>query len=171
MTVLSNDETLVILWCGLPAVGKSTLARSLSEFLLQRDTHDNGNVDLHVIEYDALQHQLLQQNTLTELEAWRQARILAFEQLTTLLRQAQHEPAITTTIKRKKTWILLDDTFHLASMRKQVYHCIQNEYLYQTSTVTQGEGTVCHYPIHLAWIWLDAPDSYKAVAYTTASSS
>eukprot|EP00978_Attheya_sp_CCMP212_P024710 scaffold78136_cov53-Attheya_sp.AAC.2 len=91
--------------CGLPGAGKSTLANCL-------ETHFETGVVR--IEYDALVTERLRAyQDSNELEAWRWARGEALRRLRSIL---------TTTTTELPALILLDDNFHLRSMRRNVYH-------------------------------------------------
>jgi tRNA uridine 5-carbamoylmethylation protein Kti12 len=103
-----NSQTMptVVLLCGLPASGKSSLASKL------KDQIEN----LAHIEYDVLEQQLLMgysdDSEERKREAWNQARLLALEEL---------EKHLGT---EEITLILMDDNFHLRGMRKQIHRLL-----------------------------------------------
>jgi tRNA uridine 5-carbamoylmethylation protein Kti12 len=95
----------VVLLCGLPASGKSSLASKL------KDQIEN----LAHIEYDVLEQQLLAASSNDseewKREAWNQARLLALQELETHLGTAE-------------IVCILDDNFHLRGMRKQIHRLL-----------------------------------------------
>jgi O-phosphoseryl-tRNA(Sec) kinase len=95
----------VVLLCGLPASGKSSLANKL------KDQIEN----LAHIEYDVLEQQLLAASSNDseewKREAWNQARLLALQELETHLGTAE-------------IVCILDDNFHLRGMRKQIHRLL-----------------------------------------------
>lgn len=105
----STTTTTVILLGGLPASGKSTLARRLVETL--------GSGAIH-LEYDQLEDSLVENRIKEERrEAWHEARKVAVSELETRLLQAKSSddcPFI----------FLLDDNFHLRGMRKQIHRML-----------------------------------------------
>jgi tRNA uridine 5-carbamoylmethylation protein Kti12 len=106
----------VLLLMGLPGSGKSTLSKKILESL-------PGS--LHV-EYDAVANEMIVEEC-DELQAWRLSRHAALKRLDYLL--GERGPTI-----------LMDDNFHLSSMRKQVYHVCQR------------------YPnVRFGILWLDTP--------------
>lgn len=101
-----NGQTMptVVLLCGLPASGKSSLASKL------KDQIEN----LAHIEYDVLEQQILAGSSNDseewEREAWNQVRLLALQELEKHLGTAEI--------------IIMDDNFHLRGMRKQIHRLL-----------------------------------------------
>jgi tRNA uridine 5-carbamoylmethylation protein Kti12 len=101
-----NSQTMptVVLLCGLPASGKSSLASELK----------NQIENLAHIEYDVLEQQLLagssDDSEEWKREAWNQARLLALQELEKHLETAEI--------------ILMDDNFHLRGMRKKIHRLL-----------------------------------------------
>ena len=134
---MSRSTTLVLLVCGLPGCGKSTFARDLLRQVnfvqegSQTSLSKKPSVECHHIEYDHLQNRLLDDSLSDDnnevnngvvdlsLEAWRKSRTAALEELRSLLQESS-----STT---KYRLILLDDNFHLRSMRKQVFKVCQKQ--------------------------------------------
>jgi AAA domain len=137
-------ETIVVLLCGLPGVGKSSLSRSLSCITRWKTVQsqqlpgsgeydgqgEDATIDWHVIEYDQLERQCLQGILLSQQSApsdeitrqvWKEARTCAMATLTQVLRQD-----ISKVESIRRDWIIMDDNFHLSSMRKQVLHAVQS---------------------------------------------
>jgi predicted kinase len=127
---LKKDKTRchVVLMCGLPGAGKSLLASCL-------ETHFETGVVR--IEYDALVTERLRAyQDSNELEAWRWARGEALRRLRSILMMTTTElPAL----------ILLDDNFHLRSMRRNVYHECQR-------VLAEKEMRV-----DMTCLWMDTP--------------
>ena len=94
--------TTVVLLVGLPGSGKSTLARQLCE---------RRKNSVH-IEYDQVSTSLLSQFDYDELEAWRRSRTVAVNELGKRLMESA-------------SLVVLDDNFHLRSMRKTIYRFCQ----------------------------------------------
>lgn len=113
-------EVVVVCVAGIPCSGKSEICRNLDS-------------DWEWIEYDDLQSDLLQELLTTQdatnpstclvdesslsLEAWRKTRKVALSKLEASLRQAESEVADALRTKH----VILDDNFHLRSMRRDVY--------------------------------------------------
>jgi tRNA uridine 5-carbamoylmethylation protein Kti12 len=105
-------KTTVLLLVGLPGSGKSTLARHLCEFRRQ-SSH---------IEYDAISRSI---DSRDSLDAWNQSRSIALEYLSTELRSLS-------------SLVILDDNYHLKSMRKVVYRFCQDRV---------SEGSIIHFGV------------------------
>ena len=130
---------------GLPASGKSTLARKLVQRFNENDRinkipeSNKKRQKLIHIEYDDLEDNLLSSITTegTEIdettdevgdqrrEAWNQARQHAVQQLEGGLQKiigaSSNE---TSTSVKTDTIILMDDNFHLRGMRKQIHRLL-----------------------------------------------
>ena len=113
-----TEPTTVLILMGLPGSGKSSLCRHWLETFLHC---------VHV-EYDAVVQD-------TTLESWRLSRHAALEALIRHLHEGTSR------------MILMDDNFHLSSMRKQVYHVCQ-KYCQQ-----QEQGPT----VRIGILWLDTP--------------
>jgi tRNA uridine 5-carbamoylmethylation protein Kti12 len=116
------SSVVVLLLCGLPASGKSSLAKQVREQVQQSSNHDNHfctNYCCHLIEYDALQESLTDNET-DILEAWRQTRGVALQDFQKVLTECVEVESHETS-----SLVILDDNFHLPSMRKQVYQTCQ----------------------------------------------
>jgi tRNA uridine 5-carbamoylmethylation protein Kti12 len=116
-------EVVVVCVAGIPCSGKSEICRNLGK-------------DWKWIEYDDLESQQLQELLTTQdstneshrsvdesnlsLTAWRNARKIALETLEELLRKAEGDGAVET-LRTRTQYVILDDNFHLRSMRRDVY--------------------------------------------------
>jgi tRNA uridine 5-carbamoylmethylation protein Kti12 len=138
-TGTANEPTdafvAVIVLCGLPASGKSCLAKRLQQHLQSNadDQEEDDRLELsptpkrkrslcstcHLIEYDAVQESLLADDSIAddELKAWRKTRQVALQSLQDVLAKRKDEAM--------SSVVLLDDNFHLSSMRKQIYQTCQ----------------------------------------------
>jgi tRNA uridine 5-carbamoylmethylation protein Kti12 len=132
-----SSSVVVLLMCGLPASGKSSLAKRVREQVQVQSKSSNNlyhaNRDrfristCHLIEYDALQESLLADGDTDTLEAWRQTRSVALQDFQRVLTECVtivettdvHELSLSSSL------VILDDNFHLPSMRKQVYQTCQ----------------------------------------------
>jgi tRNA uridine 5-carbamoylmethylation protein Kti12 len=125
----SRPPTTVILFGGLPASGKSTLARRLVKEYEGRVNH---------LEYDALEDSIVAQQTEEERrEAWNEARQVAIQQLEDHFTNNDEATADDDVARRL---ILMDDNFHLRGMRKQIHRILLN-----------------HKPVNFGIIWMQTP--------------
>jgi tRNA uridine 5-carbamoylmethylation protein Kti12 len=164
-------QASVLLLCGLPGSGKSTISRSISEHY-QRHTTEDSSPHFHKvvqIEYDVITNRLakdrsdstsipethaLESFTSSELEAWREARIEALDLLRKELSIAQQQSGMsdpdafvcqenyTEEMPDPSLYnilIIMDDNFHLRSMRRDVYKVCQTfvDQLKENTSVTQ----------------------------------
>ena len=130
----SSYKTVVLL-CGLPASGKSTLARKLEDHY---SNQEEGAKRLIHLEYDAFEDILFsqqQQGGEEEEEArrgaWNQAREVALQKLEQTILEAPGSPPLL---------ILLDDNFHLRGMRKQIHRILLK-----------------YRPIRFGLVWMETP--------------
>lgn len=106
----SSETTAVILFGGLPASGKSTMARKIKDYF-----HDTRRV-VH-LEYDALEDQIAsEQQEKDDIAAWNEARLTAVQQLEGILKTPPNAALL----------ILMDDNFHLRGMRKKIHRLLLN---------------------------------------------
>jgi len=152
---------VVVLVCGLPGAGKSSL---LSRFVVasSEDADEDGAASvatsITIIEYDRVQQEtlLLEQQSSSSssetaaaaaaterLDAWRASRVVALERLRSALLQQQQQQQT-----HSHSWILLDDNFYLRSMRKQVYQTCQQALMYSNNNNNNIN-------IHFGIAWLD----------------
>jgi len=138
----------VLLLCGLPGCGKSSLARMLKE---RNDRTSLFDRILH-IEYDSVARGLQEQQQSTtiandereevfneeSLEAWRSSRKVALEQLNQELESHFNNDKT----PPPRLLIIMDDNFHLRSMRKNVH------------VICQAHANK---PLHFCILWLDIP--------------
>lgn len=161
--IFKTCEKIVLLFCGLPGAGKSTLAR---HFIAERSrVSSSSSTCVALIEYDDVQDSLLINNNQQcrrdqekeeskeleyVLEAWRASRAAALQTLS--------EQLDNSTTK----FILLDDNFQLTSMRKQVFQACQS---HVTNTFNCDTNTKSNHTkndsvsrtIYFGLIWMDTP--------------
>jgi tRNA uridine 5-carbamoylmethylation protein Kti12 len=113
MMTTTASTTTVLLLVGLPGAGKSSLARWLCE----------SKTSVVHIEYDQVAESL---NEKEELEAWRKSRVVALEKFS---KHLEEDPG---------GLIVMDDNFHLRSMRKTIYRICQDYVLKGNTTVLYG---------------------------------
>jgi tRNA uridine 5-carbamoylmethylation protein Kti12 len=123
-TMKSESIASVCCLVGLPGCGKSTFARSIRDLLATESYFSQFN-DIVIIEYDAImKNELLTNSELLseELIAWRQSRMTALEILNnTLIKKFTGGDGNTSS----SSLIIMDDNFHLRSMRRDVYRSCQ----------------------------------------------
>lgn len=139
----------VLLLCGLPGAGKSTLARQLRD-----EQHSHRASSFAFIDYDDIQDSLLlmideeEQDERKMIQAWRDSRTSALQRLEALLTDS------TTGL------ILLDDNFHLQSMRKQIFQSCQSHVTSASTNAAMPTFSTSHksaQSIHFGLIWIDTP--------------
>jgi tRNA uridine 5-carbamoylmethylation protein Kti12 len=152
----TSSSVVVLLLCGLPASGKSSLAKQVCEQVQQNKSrsgnHDNGNRFrtgcCHLIEYDALQESLTDDET-DALEAWRQTRGVALQDFQKVLTECVDS-------LETSSLLILDDNFHLPSMRKQVYQACQRVVAGHRYEHGSGSGS-SSVPIYFGIVYVDTP--------------
>ena len=166
--VQSLNHVVVVLVCGLPGSGKTTLIKHLVEKISARSKQHSqtATVSCHHIEYDEIQsrilseqHDLHKEKADDSLEAWRQSRLVALEELTEILRRIQNSKSSPAPIHV----LLMDDNFHLRSMRKQVFqvcHKCKHEATANSHHMANVSGSSTYQSnleVILATLWLDTP--------------
>jgi len=117
----ANRSATVILMGGLPASGKSTLARRLVA-AFSGDEKGTERRAIH-LEYDAFEDSIAAQKSEQQSpEAWNQARRATVTQLEDHLRNQ----FASSNDKDPPLLILMDDNFHLRGMRKQIHRLLLN---------------------------------------------
>jgi tRNA uridine 5-carbamoylmethylation protein Kti12 len=135
-SAVESCEKIVILLCGLPGAGKSTLARLFLD--------KQGASSIALIEYDDLQDSLLtimKGEVFDEqhmLQAWKSSRTLALQTLSERLDDSNTK------------FLFLDDNFYLQSMRKQIYQVCQNH-------ITANNNNNTDRVIHFGLVWMETP--------------
>jgi tRNA uridine 5-carbamoylmethylation protein Kti12 len=149
---MPQTKASILLFCGLPGSGKSTVARDVVHLYSKCGGYDRVGVKdepmitqmdkVVIIDYDAIAEQesngagfdisSSSQFTHHDLEAWRKSRIIALDVLKNTL--SVH---FSSTNKDDATLlVVMDDNFHLRSMRREVYRACQD------FLVTSPEATI-----------------------------
>lgn len=145
----------VLLFCGLPGAGKSTLASSVVKHYSSNEEQTRTFHNVKHIEYDSIESNLSQQYhhqhdengtgdrgedsdsranigegddafSDQDLKAWRETRKVALHQLEQELSfSASSAHGDGDPFYRRRTLIIMDDNFHLRSMRRDVYKTCQ----------------------------------------------
>ena len=143
---------------GLPASGKSTFANSLLDILKEKHTTTNKNDTpitsqfdkIIVIDYDSITQELSLYNNETntginiseedgiyntlfdknDLQSWRKTRVTALANLKDILTLHFTEDTVNSSIS-----IVMDDNFHLRSMRRDVYRTCQEILAIRTQAI------------------------------------
>ena len=162
MTDQRNDDKdstghniIVAVVGGLPGSGKSTLVQKLAATL-----SENADVfnEVHTIDYDEIQQSLLDSSLKhslefsgdPSLEAWRKSRSVALDRLGRVLEDRMADDfQLPMNPRVQNTLIMLDDNFHLRSMRKQVHQICQS--------VMKSPAEQSSTSIYFVSIWLDTP--------------
>lgn len=138
----SASHASVLLMCGLPGSGKSTL---VDQLVLSKPVFD----DILVIDYDRIAEDIDQSTATLDrldlqndaakieqsvfdsnyLEAWRESRIVALNKLKDALRCHLSDQYAS----NQSLLIIMDDNFHLKSMRREIYRACQ-EYVSECSS-------------------------------------
>ena len=127
---MEKPNALVLLVCGLPATGKTTLCTELAHESRWRDLSlRHAEVTVHHLCFDAVERRLLRESgnnnsTGSELgfdpDIWKQARTDIIRTATQILQSSCHdEHDDSAGEKPKKSFVLVvDDNFYFRSMRK-----------------------------------------------------
>lgn len=136
-----QNKASILLFCGLPGSGKSTVARNVAHTFNKdggdlADVKDESSVTqmdkVVIVDYDAIADRESSdsgfdtssdsQFTSNDLEAWRKSRITALDVLKKTL--SFH---FSSANKDDSTLlVIMDDNFHLRSMRREVYRACQD---------------------------------------------
>lgn len=104
----SSELVSVILFGGLPASGKSTLARKIKD-------HFHATTRVLHVEYDAFEDEIAsKQLSKDSIAAWKEARRTAQQHLEDVLKTSENGSLL----------VLMDDNFHLRGMRKQIHRML-----------------------------------------------
>ena len=165
----NNKAIVVVLLMGLPASGKSSLAKWLVEACCQQSAAE-GVVEACHIEYDRVEESLLllerhsnsncikNEDDAFSPDVWKHSRSKSLQYLKEQLRKQQQH----STKSAKRRLILMDDNFHLRSMRREVYRICQeivsetNE-CKSTNTSESDDPPTTTPSIYFVILWLNVP--------------
>lgn len=156
---ISTNSILVLLLCGIPGAGKSSVADAfvtdcpIPAERVEYDGIEDGFVSAVPIILTPLTSETASTTVDIRLEAWRRTRKVALERLKEILTRKLRNtgetvvPAATenSTCELTKV-IVMDDNFYLRSMRKQVFLTCQ-EVLAMNPTIS----------LYMATVFVDAP--------------
>lgn len=133
-------KACVLCLVGIPGSGKSTIARAIIELNKQSGSHNLSSHidetdgsrfdDIILIDYDDLTtKQLTLRNdnsrsscsSFDSIEAWRNSRVVALQKL----KDSLSTHFTSSTDDNSNLLIILDDNFHLRSMRREIYRSCQ----------------------------------------------
>ena len=117
--VIDNNpiaDSIVVLMVGIPASGKSTLARNLSQQISQMANATTSQYAAAIVSLDQIQMELTTNGSGevdVKVQAWHDSKRVALEKVRGILSQARDDAT--------PTLVIVDDTFEYASMRKVYY--------------------------------------------------
>ena len=111
---IDRPSPLILLLCGLPGSGKTTLSRQLSK------TMRTNGIPTEVLRFDAHEKKAYEESKTSkfEPESWKNAREACFRALRDLMDEDEDEEDEE---ERKRRCVILDDTMHYKSMRREAY--------------------------------------------------
>jgi len=110
---INRPSPLILLLCGLPGSGKTTLSRQLAK------TMRTNGIPTEVLRFDAHEKKAYEESKTSkfEPESWKNAREACFRALRDLMDEDDEEDEE----ERKRRCVILDDTMHYKSMRREAY--------------------------------------------------
>ncbi|KAK1747993.1 L-seryl-tRNA(Sec) kinase [Skeletonema marinoi] len=140
---MPQNKASILLFCGLPGSGKSTIARDVAHIYSKCGGDDRVGVEddesmitqmdrVVIIDYDVIAEQESSgagygisgssQFTSDDLEAWRKSRITALD----VLKNTLYDHFSSSKKDDATLLVVMDDNFHLRSMRREVYRACQD---------------------------------------------
>ena len=112
---IDRPSPLMLLLCGLPGSGKTTLSRQLA-----RTMRTNG-IPTEVLRFDAHEQKAYEESKTSkfEPESWKRAREACFRALRDLMDEDEDEEDEEE--RKQQRCVILDDTMHYKSMRREAY--------------------------------------------------
>ena len=109
---INRPSPLILLLCGLPGSGKTTLSRQLAK------TMRTNGIPTEVLRFDAHEKKAYERSKTSkfEPESWKSAREACFRALRDLMDEDEEDEE-----ERKHRCVILDDTMHYKSMRREAY--------------------------------------------------
>ena len=125
----------VLVMCGLPGSGKSTFASAMRRNINTCVACGIRYDPIVLIDYDEIANDIVRKSSSksahtatfseTDLQAWRDSREAALSQLETELRNYFAESDADDNTSHSNLLVILDDNFHLRSMRRDAYKICQ----------------------------------------------
>jgi len=109
---IDRPSPLMLLLCGLPGSGKTTLSRQLA-----RTMRTNG-IPTEVLRFDLHEKKAYERSRTSkfEPESWKSAREACFRALRDVMDEEEEEEE-----RKRHRCVILDDTMHYKSMRREAY--------------------------------------------------
>jgi len=109
---INRPSPLILLLCGLPGSGKTTLSRQLAK------TMRTNGIPTEVLRFDAHEKKAYEESKTSkfEPESWKRAREACFRALRDAMDEDEEDEE-----ERKQRCVILDDTMHYKSMRREAY--------------------------------------------------
>ena len=166
---MDQRRASILLLCGLPGSGKSSVAQNVVQ-AYSKCGDDDGSVGVKedqfsltqndkvvIIEYDAIEQNIRQQQniggkyssqfTSDDLDAWRKSRITALNVLKSTL--SDHFCGIDNDNHTSSLLIILDDNFHLRSMRRDIYRVCQDFLTAASGAIISFSVAYIKTPLHV----------------------
>lgn len=165
---MDQRRASILLLCGLPGSGKSSVAQNIVQTYRKfRDDDDRVGVKdevsltqndkVVIIEYDAIEQDIRQQQTFDgkyssqftsdDLDAWRKSRITALNVLKNTL--SDHFCGSDNDNHASSLLIILDDNFHLRSMRRDIYRACQDFITAASDAIISFSVAYIKTPLHV----------------------
>jgi tRNA uridine 5-carbamoylmethylation protein Kti12 len=166
---MDQRRASIILLCGLPGSGKSSVAQNIVQAYSKCGDDDDSvgvkedefsltqNDKVVIIEYDAIEQDIRQQQSIDgkyssqftsdDLDAWRKSRITALNVLKNTL--SDHFCGSDNDNHASSLLIILDDNFHLRSMRRDIYRACQEFLTAASGAVISFSVAYIKTPLHV----------------------
>ncbi len=166
---MDQRRASILLLCGLPGSGKSSVAQNIVQAYSKCGDDDDSvvvkedefsltqNDKVVIIEYDAIEQDIRQQQnidgkcssqfTSDDLDAWGKSRITALNVLKNTL--SDHFCGGGNDNHASSLLIILDDNFHLRSMRRDIYRACQDFLTAASEAIISFSVAYIKTPLHV----------------------
>ena len=166
---MDQRRASILLLCGLPGSGKSSVAQNIVQAYSKCGDDDDSvgvkedefsltqNDKVVIIEYDAIEQDIRQQQkfdgkcssqfTSDDLDAWGKSRITALNVLKNTL--SDHFCGSDNDNHASSLLIILDDNFHLRSMRRDIYRACQDFLTAASEAIISFSVAYIKTPLHV----------------------